>query len=287
MKISFFKPNDKNPRYIKEQSFDKLIDSILCFPEMLQARGLVFVREDKRGLIIGSNQRFRALTVIYRMDEEERQSRIASKVEEPARQNHLKTFWADLSKTQEIPSTWQKDVTGWTDGQIKEFVIKDNLHSGDFDFDVLANEWDTGELESWGLELPTYEDDPEDMSGEGADDNKYTSKVESPTYEPRGEKPELDNLIDAEKTTSLIEKIKASGVSEAEKKFLIKAAQRHLVFQYDKIADYYAHSGPEMQDLMEASALVIVDFNRAIEDGYIQVVSEMQQLIEIDNEQDV
>ena len=69
-----------------------------------------------------------------------------------------------------------------------------------------------------------------------------------------------------------------SGVSEAEKKFLITAAQRHNVFSYKLIADYYAHSNAEMQNLMEDSALVIIDFKKAIENGYVKFTNEIEGL---------
>ena len=75
----------------------------------------------------------------------------------------------------------------------------------------------------------------------------------------------------------LLNKINASNVSDDEKKFLKFAAQRHNVFTYSKIADYYAHSSKEMQVLMEDSALVIIDFDKAIQHGYVKLSEEMTQ----------
>ena len=66
-------------------------------------------------------------------------------------------------------------------------------------------------------------------------------------------------------------RINQSNVSEIEKKFLLCAAKRHVVFNYSKIADYYASASPEMQKLMEDSALVIIDFNDAIAKGYVKL----------------
>ena len=60
-----------------------------------------------------------------------------------------------------------------------------------------------------------------------------------------------------------------SHVSEEEKQFLRLAAYRHCVFDFHKIADYYSHASDEMQELMEQSALVIIDFEKAIEEGYV------------------
>lgn len=60
--------------------------------------------------------------------------------------------------------------------------------------------------------------------------------------------------------------------------FLIEATRRHTVFNYEKIADYYSHASKEMQKLMEQSALVIIDFNKAIESGYIKIKDEISNL---------
>ena len=64
-------------------------------------------------------------------------------------------------------------------------------------------------------------------------------------------------------------------LDETEKKFLIKSAQRHIVFDYSKIADYYANSNKEVQDLMERSALIIIDFDKAIESGYVKLTNDI------------
>jgi hypothetical protein len=101
------------------------------------------------------------------------------------------------------------------------------------------------------------------------EDNKYSKKVDSPVYEPKNTKPHLLSLYDDSKTHRLIREIIASSLTVEEKEFLITSARRHTVFNYERIADYYAHSSSEMQDLMEKSALVIIDFNNAIRYGYV------------------
>ncbi len=102
-------------------------------------------------------------------------------------------------------------------------------------------------------------------------DAKYTSKIKAPIYEPKGRKPFPQELANIVKSSQLIAKIEASNVAEEEKAFLILAAYRHVVFDFYKIADYYAHASKEMQELMEDSALVIIDFESAIEGGYIKL----------------
>lgn len=111
-------------------------------------------------------------------------------------------------------------------------------------------------------------------------DKKYTTKVGIPQYLPSSEKPKLNHLFNSEKTDLLVERIKNSNVSPEEKDFLIKAAQRHLVFNYAKIADYYAHSNKEMQELMEESALVIIDINDAIANGYVKLSKNIKKIMQ-------
>ena len=108
-------------------------------------------------------------------------------------------------------------------------------------------------------------------------DAKYSSKIQSPIYEPSPCKPFVQELTNTSKSDKLIRNIEMSSVSKEEKSFLIKAAQRHIVFDYHKIADYYAHASEEMQSLMEDSALVIIDFKRAIELGYVNLSDEIAE----------
>ena len=100
-------------------------------------------------------------------------------------------------------------------------------------------------------------------------DNTYTRRLNVPQYTPIAVKPSLQSLTDLTKYGQLVRNIKRSNVSEEEKAFLMLAAARHIVFNYSLIADYYAHADKEMQELMEQSALVILDFDDAIANGYV------------------
>lgn len=111
------------------------------------------------------------------------------------------------------------------------------------------------------------------------DDTKYSRAIRVPQYEPSNEKPTLESVYDLTKYSKLMARINKSNVSEEEKKFLKFAATRHIVFTYSKIADYYAHADKEMQELMEESALVILDMDDAIANGYVALSEKMQQLI--------
>ena len=117
-------------------------------------------------------------------------------------------------------------------------------------------------------------------------DNKYSRAIRVPQYEPKDEKPNLSEMYNTDKYRKLMAKIKKSKVSDEEKKFLQFAATRHIVFTYSKIADYYAHSSKEMQELMEESALVILDMDDAIANGYVVLSEKMKQLIEEEKDRD-
>jgi hypothetical protein len=113
-----------------------------------------------------------------------------------------------------------------------------------------------------------------DASQEGP--QKYSKKIEAPVYKPRGEKPHLMTLCDQTVTKKLVREVDASALPEEEKAFLRAAAWRHAVFHYERVADYYAHATPEMQRLMEASALVIIDFQQAIERGFVKLCDDIR-----------
>ena len=104
---------------------------------------------------------------------------------------------------------------------------------------------------------------------------QYTSKITVPNYETKNKKPHILELLDDRKTKRIIAEINQSNISEDEKKFLIESAKRHTVFNYQKIADYYAHASKEMQELMERQALVIIDFNKAYQYGYIKLAHDV------------
>lgn len=110
-----------------------------------------------------------------------------------------------------------------------------------------------------------------------AEDKKYTTKIQSVVYEPRAEKSNLLECYNDSKSKRLINEIKESNLTDDEKKFLTYAATRHCVFNYEKIADYYANSSKEMQNLMERSALVIIDFEKAVQLGYVKLSDDIKK----------
>lgn len=117
VKISSIKLNDKNPRLIKDDKFKKLVKSIQDFPEMLKIRPIV-VNNDM--VVLGGNMRLRA-----------------------CKEAGLKIV--PIIKTDDL-----------TPEQQNEFIIKDNVGFGEWDWDMIANEWDVEEIGDWGLDLPSY-----------------------------------------------------------------------------------------------------------------------------------
>lgn len=115
-------------------------------------------------------------------------------------------------------------------------------------------------------------------------DKKYSTKVDIPQYLPSSIKPNLWELYDKTKYIELARNIARSNVPEDVKDFLMFAATRHIVFNYAKIADYYAHAEPEIQRLMEQSALVIIDVDDAIANGYVRLSKNIKTLLGVDDD---
>jgi len=163
---------------------------------------------------------------------------------------------------------------GLTDKQIKAYRLADNK---------------VGELAEWNEELlnaELSELDGMDAFGfldndtVGLDDDKYVSIGDMVQYEPKTECPAIDELIVEDKKNELIEAITKSNAPPAIKEFLKKAASRHDAFNFAKIAEFYAHQSKGVQELMEASGLVIIDFKDAIKNGFVSLDGSLRSLAE-------
>ena len=193
----------------------------------------------------------------------------------------------------EVPCVVADDLS---DAQIKAFRIADNKVSEYAEWDEELLKIELEQLEEMNFNLDDlsidYSDfdleiDLEDMEEEFESDNVYTKEINIPHYEITGECPLLTDLVKEEKTNSLIERINNSNIPQGIKDFLIKASYRHLAFNYQNIAEYYAHADKEVQELMEESALVIIDYNDAIRNGYVQIKEAINEMIEegVNNEE--
>ena len=115
------------------------------------------------------------------------------------------------------------------------------------------------------------------------EDDKYTRKIETPIYEPKGDKPEPEELYDNLKMLDLVRRIQEATERGPIQDFLMAAAHRHTRFNYDQIAEFYAHADSELQELMEESALVIIDFDKAVELGFVKLTKGFQEIWETDH----
>ena len=125
IKLSKIKPNPNNPRIIKDDKFKKLVQSLKDFPKMMELRPII-IDSWENPIPLGGNMRLRALKELgYK----------------------------------EIPDEWIKEAKDLSEEEKKRFVIEDNVAFGEWDFDMLANEWEPDELNEWGLYVPDFAND--------------------------------------------------------------------------------------------------------------------------------
>ena len=170
IKLSAIKPNENNPRYITEEKFEKLVNSIIMFPKMMQLRPMVI----KDNVLLGGNMRRKAIAEIANRIEADN---LTKKQKESILENAA-VF--DLVKVGEIPADWVANADDLTEEQQQEFIVKDNVGFGSWDWDALANEWDAGELAEWGLDLPGMEEEAEEREVDISDDlqERFVLEVE-------------------------------------------------------------------------------------------------------------
>lgn len=156
-KLSQIEVNSANPRIISDDKFHKLVNSILALPKMLELRPIVV---DNTMVALGGNMRYRALMAIADMQPEELKDRLASvkdfQKKTQAEQDNLIAYW---ERWQDSPSAPVIKASELTEAEQREFIIKDNVGFGEWDMDMLANEWDTEELTDWGLDV--WNDNPD------------------------------------------------------------------------------------------------------------------------------
>jgi hypothetical protein len=125
LKLTALKPNPQNPRIIKDDKFKKLVKSLEGFPEMMDKRPMVCVTDvDGKLFPLGGNMRLRAIQELG---------------------------------MKEIPDTWVTLADDWTEEKRKEFTIKDNASFGEWDWESLANEWDSEQLSDWGVDVGGFD----------------------------------------------------------------------------------------------------------------------------------
>jgi len=185
-------------------------------------------------------------------------------------------------------------LSGLTDEQKRAYRLADNrlpMNAGwdvellklevaellDADFNISLTGFNQAEIDELLTEI---------TSDTESGDEPYTAKIDTPVYEPSREKPEIGELYDDTKMQELAERIRRAGLEPEIEKFLLSAAERHTVFNFSKIADYYTHAPAEIQALFEESALVIIDFQQAIEHGFVRMTQHMVEIMHGDEEEE-
>lgn len=257
-----------NPRWIRDTRYEALKKSITDDPEYMLYHPLeIFTLSHIKGkdgkyIIVGGNQRYQACKELG---------------------------WEQIPCIVFLPDTpFEK---------LRAYAIKSNEAYGQNDYDILSgNEWNQDELQDWGMELDffsgDYEDnnDDEEPKGEGdgdenggKDETQYTRKIQPPVYEITGAEPAPNECVEFTPVKRLLEEIETSSASEEVKEMLRICAYRHAVIHFDLMAEFYAHQNAEIQELMENNALVIIDYNKAIERNFVEMTSRLQSIIPENN----
>lgn len=164
-----------------------------------------------------------------------------------------------------------------TEEQKREYILVHNklTMNTDFDLETLKSELDFINFDMTEFDFDIFENIPDEF----AEENPYTSKITTPTYEPTKEQaPEITELYNMDKAKRLIEKIERSDLKPEIKEFLKIASYRHVVFDYRNIAEFYSHADKDTQELFEDNLLVIIDYNKAIENGVINITADIAEL---------
>ena len=190
--------------------------------------------------------------------------------------------WTEIAAV-EVPADWSEE-------KAKAFAIADNRTAelASWDTALLASQ--LTELQEYGYELEqlgfTELIDPNEPEQKPDTDpglnEAYTNIANAPQYEIVGEQPEISELVDTTRAGLLIAEVNKSDLPLELKEFLIRAANRHMVFNYKKIAEFYPHQTKAVQELMEKSALVIIDFNDAIRYGFASLSDSIKQIQKAD-----
>lgn len=275
--LSKIKANHQNPRVISESRLQKLINSLLVFPRMLSLRPIV---TNDKSVVLGGNMRLTALGRIAQMSEEEIYARLETLPEYnelPDGGYAVREYWSDFINKPKAEVVVASDLT---EEEKKQFIIKDNVSFGDWDFDELEN-WDSAKLEDWGVDmmLPDFgEPAPsEETENEEPEKNKldkrYSHKLGKVIYEPKETNHKICDLFkdNSKKFEDLINKIENPELRE----MLRLRAAWFVDFNFEKIADYYAYQATaEEQRCIEALGLVLLDYEGLIENGFSDLLKD-------------
>jgi hypothetical protein len=156
VKLTSIRPNPSNPRVIKDAAFHKLVANIKQYPHFLDLRGIVHAD----GVILGGNMRYRA---------------IQEALKDAAFRDAI-----GVPSAKDIPAKWVLDASAWNDTDRAAFIIADNAPAGDWDWDMLANEWPDSLLAAFDVAPVEWPDGGEDSDGGGDGDAGKSEKKKCP-----------------------------------------------------------------------------------------------------------
>jgi len=226
--INKLKPNPDNPRTISKDKFKKLVKSIKEFPEMLKIRPIVV---DENFIVLGGNMRLQALKKL------------------------------GIKETHYIQ---EKDLTP---EQKEQFIIKDNVGFGEWDWDMLANEWDVSKLDDWAVNVPTIK------NTELLSELKYDPLYYEPEEQPN---MKLSDCINLNKYNDKIKALDEYNLTKEQKEVLKMFTYRFIKIDFESVANYYYfNASAEEQKAIERLRLVLTDNgqNGFIEDDLLRILS--------------
>jgi len=227
VKIDSIFENPENPRTINKVKFKKLIKSVREFPEMLKLRPIVVNKEMG---ILGGNMRFKACQEL------------------------------------KLKEVYIIQATDLTDSQVEQFIIKDNVGYGDWEWDILANSWDIDKLEDWGVNVPTIKN-TELLSG-----LEYKPMYYEPIKEPN---INLEDCLDLTKYNEKIKALDEYDLTKEQKEILKMFAYRFIKIDFESVANYHSfNANEEEQKAIERLRLVLTDSgaNGFIEDDLLRLL---------------
>jgi hypothetical protein len=252
VKLSALRLNPDNPRIIKDEKFKKLVKSILTFPKMLELREIV---TDETMMVLGGNMRFRALQHIAKMTEQELRQQLKSYDRE-----ELTDYWIAWH---DCPMETVKIGIGLTDAEKEEFIDKDNLSYGEWDWESLANRYDIEVLQDWGHDVPIDWGNDASEEKEMSETEKLSNiEVNENIYYEPTEKPnlKLEDCCDLTKFNKKTEFIDSLNLSPQKKDALKMFAYRFIKIDFESVANYYAFNATEEEKkAIERLRLVLVD----------------------------
>lgn len=240
LKIKEIKPNPDNPRVIKSADFKKLVKSLKDFPEMIEAREIV-VNTDH--VILGSNMRYRA---------------------------------AIEAGATELPVK----VVDWDEAKQREFIIKDNVSNGDWDWEALANKWDADKLDEWGCDVKNWDNsstfsDTVEKSSQGS----VRDYSEDTNYDL---KKTVRRRINPEIVNDLERGIKNGKIRPEIAEIMRTRINQCVIFNFDEIIKFYRSEDAteEERDLLRRLYLVFITAKEAFERHMLELNTITSEIVD-------